>query len=81
MLVFVVFSLAFAMVAVLVALWFGDKIVLHPRRWALAAIIIPMLLVSVVFGLGAMFSLYLSVPAAALFLILNRKWPLPTVAG
>jgi predicted branched-subunit amino acid permease len=74
-----IFSLPFAMIAILLALWFGDNVVRHQRRWALAAIVVPLLATSLVFGRGALFSLFLSVPVTSAFLIMNRKWPLPPV--
>jgi hypothetical protein len=77
---YAVFSLPFEMVAVIVALHFGDKIVAQPVRWVAAAIVIPFALMSIVFGGGAFLSLVISVPSGVVFLIAHRLLPLPAEA-
>ncbi|MCH2486120.1 MAG: hypothetical protein MK010_00025 [Erythrobacter sp.] len=68
------------MVTVIVALYFGDKIVAQPVRWVAAAIVIPFAFTSAVFGWGAFLSLVISVPSGIVFLIAHRLLPLPAEA-
>ena len=76
LLLFVVWSVPFLIVACVTALFMGDGIVDHPRRWTFAAILTPVAVSSLVVGWASLFSLYVSVPAGAIFLTSFRKWPL-----